>query len=161
MWTHVQCMACVFISQNGHEQQKLKTPNVSTPAVLPVYMLWFIFMNRIGEHEQSQIEGNKNKTDLQHFNQNKNVNYAIMYRSNQSFNTPFPPGHPSPPPPAFDVFENYCSNSPLHEPKCRSNALGTLGFIQMIKCPHSGDISQACEWQKDGRNAFSFQTKSL
>ena len=31
-----------------------------------------------------------------------------------------PPGQPSR---AFDFFENYCSNSPLPGPKCRSNAL--------------------------------------
>ena len=38
----------------------------------------------------------------------------LMYRSNRSFNMP---------PRAFDFFENYCSNSPLPGPKCRSNAL--------------------------------------
>ena len=37
----------------------------------------------------------------------------------------------------------------------------TLGSIQVIKCPHPRDISQAHKWQKDGRNAFSCQTKSL
>ena len=37
----------------------------------------------------------------------------------------------------------------------------TVGFIQVIKCPHPRNISQALEWQKDGKNAFSFQTKSL
>ena len=37
----------------------------------------------------------------------------------------------------------------------------TLGSIQVIKCPHPGDISQAHKWQKDGRNAFSCRTKSL
>ena len=31
----------------------------------------------------------------------------------------------------------------------------TLGSIQVIKCPHPGDISQARERQKDGKNAFS------
>ena len=71
----------------------------------------------------------------------------------------------SPPPPAtphaFDFFENYRSNSPLPKPKCRSNVPGTLGSIQVIKCPHPRDISQAYEWQKDGRNTCSFQTKSL
>ena len=40
-----------------------------------------------------------------------------MYRSNRSFNMPLP-GNPR----AFDFFENYCSNSPLPGPKCRSNA---------------------------------------
>ena len=41
----------------------------------------------------------------------------IMYRSNRSFNIP-----PRATPRAFDFFENYCSNSPLPRPKCRSNA---------------------------------------
>ena len=72
-----------------------------------------------------------------------------------------PPPPPRQPPPAFDFFENYRSNSPLPKPKYRSNAPGTLGSIQVIKRPHPRDISQAYEWQKDGRNACSFQTKSL
>ena len=38
----------------------------------------------------------------------------FMFRLNQSFNIP--------PPPAFDFFENYPSNSLLPEPKCCSNA---------------------------------------
>ena len=37
----------------------------------------------------------------------------------------------------------------------------TLGSIQVIKCPHPRDISQAHKWQKDGGNAFSCGTKSL
>ena len=37
----------------------------------------------------------------------------------------------------------------------------TLGSIQVIKCPHPGDISQAHKWLKDGRNAFTCRTKSL
>ena len=37
----------------------------------------------------------------------------------------------------------------------------TLGSVQVIKCPHPGDISQAHKWQKDGRNSFSCRTKSL
>ena len=43
----------------------------------------------------------------------------LMYRSNRSFNMPPPPRAN---PRAFDFFENYCSNSPLPGPKCRSNA---------------------------------------
>ena len=35
----------------------------------------------------------------------------------------------------------------------------TLGSIRVIKCPHPGDISQAHEWQKDRKNAFSCRTK--
>ena len=46
-----------------------------------------------------------------------NFYLQFMYRSNGSFNMP-PPGNPR----AFDFFENYCSNSPLPGPKCRSNA---------------------------------------
>ena len=42
---------------------------------------------------------------------------TVMYRSNRSFNIP-----PRANPRAFDFFENYCSNSSLHCPKCRSNA---------------------------------------
>ena len=41
-----------------------------------------------------------------------------MYRSRMEASTSPPP----PPPQASDVFENYCSNSPLPEQKCRSNA---------------------------------------
>ena len=37
----------------------------------------------------------------------------------------------------------------------------TLGSIQVIKCPHPGDISQAQKWQKDGGNTFSCRTKYL
>ena len=37
----------------------------------------------------------------------------------------------------------------------------TLGSIQVIKCPHPEDISQAQIWQKEGGNAFSCRTKSL
>ena len=37
----------------------------------------------------------------------------------------------------------------------------TLGSIQVIKCSHPGDISQAQKWQKDGGNTFSCRTKSL
>ena len=37
----------------------------------------------------------------------------------------------------------------------------TLGSIQVIKCPHRGDISQAQKWQKDSGNTFSCRTKYL
>ena len=33
----------------------------------------------------------------------------------------------------------------------------SLGSLELIKCPYPGDISQADEWQKDGRNAFSVE----
>ena len=42
---------------------------------------------------------------------------VVMYRSNRSFNMP-----PRATPWEFDFFENFCSNSPLPGPKCRSNA---------------------------------------
>ena len=63
-------------------------------------------------------------------------------------------------PRAFDFFENYCSNPPLPRPKCPSKC-PTRGSVQVIKCPHPEDISQAHKWQKDGRNAFSCRTRSL
>ena len=47
----------------------------------------------------------------------RNTYLAIMYRSNRSFNMP-----PRATPRTFDFFENYCWNSPLPGPKCRSNA---------------------------------------
>ena len=47
------------------------------------------------------------------------ISHTVMYRSNRSFNMPPPPPAT---PRAFDFFENYCSNSPLSRPKCRSNA---------------------------------------
>ena len=43
---------------------------------------------------------------------------SVMYRSDRRFNISPPRATPR----AFDFFENYCSNSPLPGPKCRSNA---------------------------------------
>ena len=51
--------------------------------------------------------------------QESQLGFALMYRSNRSFNIPPPRATP---PRAFDFFQNYCSNSPLPEPKCPSNA---------------------------------------
>ena len=64
-------------------------------------------------------------------------NSVLMYRSNRSFNMP-----PRATPRAFDFFENYCSNSPTTRAKMPFKC-PTLGSIQVIKCPHRGDISQA------------------
>ena len=58
--------------------------------------------------------------------------------SNRSFNIPLPRVTPW----AFDVFENYCSNSPLTRAKMTFKC-PTLGSIQVIKCPHPENISQA------------------
>ena len=76
-----------------------------------------------------------------------------MYRSHRSFNI-VPP--PQATPRAFDFFENCCSNSPPSRTKMPFKC-PTLGSIQVIKCPHPGDISQAYKWKRDGRNAFSCQ----
>ena len=70
----------------------------------------------------------------------------LMYRSNRSFNMP-PPGHLT----FLKII--------VQIPPCPSQN-PTLGSIQVIKCPHPGDISQAHKWQKDGRNAFSCRRKS-
>ena len=79
----------------------------------------------------------------------------VMYLSNRSFNMP-PLGNP----PGIWLFWKLLfkflptrAKMPL---KCP-----TLGSIQVIKCPHPGDISQAQKWQKDGGNAFSCRTKSF
>ena len=54
--------------------------------------------------------------------------------------------HAPPPPRAtpreFDFFENFCSNFPPTRAKMPFKC-PTLGSIQVIKCPHPGDISQA------------------
>ena len=96
---------------------------------------------------------NSNSVAITQWNEYKHG--TLMYRSNRSFNIP-----PWTTPRAFDFFENYCSNSPPTRAKIPFKC-PTLGSIQVIKCPHPGDISQAHKWQKDGRNAFSCRTKSL
>ena len=84
-----------------------------------------------------------------------NFHLYLMYQSNRGFNIPPPgqlPGHLTflkiivqiPPPRAKMLFK-----------------YPTRGSIRVTKCPHPGDISQAHEWQKDGKNAFSCRTKSL
>ena len=76
---------------------------------------------------------NKHKTK----NKNKKQNNGEINRSNRSFNMP-PPATPR----AFDFFENYCPNSPLPGPKCRSNDPHWSPF-RRSNAPHPGDISQA------------------
>ena len=76
----------------------------------------------------------------------KSGNFTFMYRFNQNFNIPPTAGQPLR---AFDFFENYYSNSLLPGPKMPFKC-PTLGSIQVIKCPHPGDISQA---QNDRRTA--------
>ena len=78
-------------------------------------------------------------------------NLEIMYWSNRSFNMP---------PPGIWLFWKLL----LKFPPTRAKMLfkcPTLGSIQVIKCPHPRDISQAQKQQKDGGNAFSCRTKSL
>ena len=77
---------------------------------------------------------NKHKTK----NKNKKQNNGEINRSNRSFNMPPPPATPR----AFDFFENYCPNSPLPGPKCRSNDPHWSPF-RRSNAPHPGDISQA------------------
>ena len=79
----------------------------------------------------------------------------LMYRSNRSFNMP-PPGNP---PGIWLFWKLLFKFSPTRAKmpfKCP-----TFRSIQVIKCPHPGDISQAQKWQKDGGKAFSCRTKSL
>ena len=74
---------------------------------------------------------------------------CLMYRSNRSFNMP-PPGNP----PGIWLFWKLLFKFPPTRAKVPFKC-PTLGSIQVIKCPHPGDISQAQKWQKDGGNAFS------
>ena len=71
--------------------------------------------------------------------------------------------HPPPPqgnPPGIWLFWKLLFKLPPTWAKMPFTCL-TLGSIQVIKCPHPGDVSQAHKWQKDGRNALSCQNKSL
>ena len=68
--------------------------------------------------DESQVT--LNNIRILHLTQNvisSRQSLKVMYQSNRSFNMP-----PRAIPRAFDFFENYCSNSPLPGPKCRSNA---------------------------------------
>ena len=80
----------------------------------------------------------------------------VMYRSNRSFNMPPPPGNH----PGIWLFWKLLFKFPPTRAKMPFKC-PTLGSIQVIKCPHPGDISQAQKWQKNGGNAFSCRTKSL
>ena len=81
--------------------------------------------------------------------------WNIMYQSNRSFNMP-PPGNPVGIWLFWKLLFKFTPTRAKMPFKCP-----TLGSIQVIKCPHPGDISQAQKWQKDGGNAFSCRTKSL
>ena len=65
---------------------------------------------------------------------------------------------PGQPPRAFDFFWKLLFKFPPTRAKMPFK-YPTLGSIQVIKCPHPGDISQAHKLQKDGRNAFSCRRK--
>ena len=73
-----------------------------------------------------------------------------MYWSNQSFNPPpgQPPGHIT----FLELLFKFLPTRAKMPFKCP-----TLGSIQVIKCPHPGDMSQAHKWQRDGRNALQIQ----
>ena len=73
-----------------------------------------------------------------------------MFRSNPSFN--IPPGNP----PGIWLFWKLLFKFPATRAKMPFKC-PTLGSIQVIKCPHPEDISQANKWQKDGRNAKRLQ----
>ena len=77
-----------------------------------------------------------------------------MYRSNRSFS--IPQGNP----PGIWLFWKLLFEFPPTRAKMAFKCQ-TLGSIQVIKCLHPEDISQAQKWQKDGRNAFNCRTKSL
>ena len=65
-----------------------------------------------------------------------------MYRSNRSFNMP-PPGNP----PGIWLFWKLLFKFPPTRAEMPFKC-PTFGSIQVIKCPHPGDISQAQKWQK-------------
>ena len=76
-----------------------------------------------------------------------------MYRSHRSFNIgPPPPSNP----PGIWLFWKLLFKFPPSRTKMPFKC-PTLGSIQVITCPHPGDISQAHKWKRDGRNAFSCQ----
>ena len=79
----------------------------------------------------------------------------LMYRSNRSFNMPPPGNHPG-----IWLFWKLLFKFPPTRAKMPFKC-PTLGSIQVIKCPHPGDISQAQKRQKNGEKAFSCRTKSL
>ena len=90
---------------------------------------------------------NNNKLELQIL--------IVMYLSNRSFNMPSP-GNP----PGIWLFWKLLFKFLPTQAKMPFKC-PTLGSIQVIRCPHPGDISQAQKWQKGGGNAFSCRTKSL
>ena len=66
-----------------------------------------------------------------------------------------------PPPPGIRLLWKLLFKSPPPIQAKMPFKCPTVESMQVIKCPHPGNISQAHKWQKDGRNAFSCQTKSL
>ena len=74
----------------------------------------------------------------------------FMYRSNRSFNIP-------PPPPAHLTFWKLLFKFPATRAKMPFKCPSRRS-IQVIKCSHPGDISQAHKWRKDGRNVFQWSS---
>ena len=68
------------------------------------------------------------------------VGTNLMYRSNWSFNMP-PPGNPPGNPPGISLFWKLLFKFPSTRAKMPFKC-PTLRFIQVIKSPHPGDISQ-------------------
>ena len=83
------------------------------------------------------------------------VVYVVLYVSVKSKLQHAPPGNP----PGIWLFWKLLFKFPPTRAKMPFKC-PTLGSIQVIKCPHPGDISQAQKWQKNGGNAFSCRTKS-
>ena len=145
MWTHVQCMACVLMYQHLLFGQRICCG-------------LFLWTQVLGTWTES--ERRKQKLDwLATFQPKEKCNpcHFVWVKSKLQ--------HPPPPsgqPPTHLTFLRIIVQIP---PYPSQNAVqmppGTLGSIQVIKCPHPRDISQAQKWQKDGRNAFSCRTKSL
>ena len=83
----------------------------------------------------------------------------VSLRSNVSVKSKLqhaPPGNP----PGIWLFRKLLFKFPPTRDKMPFKC-PTLGSIQVIKCPHPGDISRAQKWQKDDGNTFSCRTKSL
>ena len=106
MWTHVQCMACVLMYQHLLFGQRICCG-------------LFLWTQVLGTWTES--ERRKQKLDwLATFQPKEKCNpcHFVWVKSKLQH-----PPHPLwATPHAFDFFENYRSNSPLPEPKCRSNA---------------------------------------
>ena len=86
--------------------------------------------------------------------------YSVMRRHNVSVKSKLQHAPLPDKPPGIWLFWKLLFKFPPTRAKMLFKC-STLGSIQVIKCPHPGDISQAQKWQKDGGNAFSCRTKSL